>query len=44
MYVGDIVKLELDNKYGKGYVDQVLLKVVREWFKKDHKLIVKEIV
>jgi hypothetical protein len=44
MYVGDIVKSELNNKYGKGYMDQIFLLVVREWFKKDHKLIVKEIV
>jgi hypothetical protein len=44
MYVGDFVKSELNNKYGKGYMDQVFLLVVREWFKKDHKLIVKEIV
>jgi hypothetical protein len=44
MYVGDVVKSELNNKYGKGYMDQIFLLVVREWFKKDHKLIVKEIV
>ena len=44
MYVGDVVKSELNNKYGKGYMDQIFLLVVREWFKKDHKLIVKKIV
>jgi hypothetical protein len=44
MYVSDEVKQTLNKKYGKGYMDQIFLLVVREWFKKDHKLIVKEIV
>ena len=44
MYVGDVVKQELNNKFGKGYMDNVLLIVVSAWFNKTYKLPVKEIV
>jgi hypothetical protein len=44
MYINDVVKYDLNKKYGKGYIDQVLLSLIRSWFKKDHKLIVKEII
>lgn len=44
MYVGDVVKQELNKKFGKGYMDNVLLIVISAWFNKTYKLLVKEIV
>jgi hypothetical protein len=44
MYVGDVVKQELNNKFGKGYIDNILLIVISAWFNNTYKLPVKEIV
>jgi hypothetical protein len=43
MYVSDEVKDSLYKKYGKGYISQVLLKVVDAWFFKTYKLTVNTI-
>ena len=43
MYVSDEVKNALYKKYGKGYISQVLLKVVDAWFFKTYKLTVNTI-
>ena len=43
MYISDLVKFDLNKKYGKGYIDNVLLTVVNYWFNKTYKLEVKEI-
>jgi hypothetical protein len=43
MYISDLVKFDLNRKYGKGYIDNVLLTVVNYWFKKTYKLEVKEV-
>jgi hypothetical protein len=43
MFISDTVKNELYKKFGKGYVNNVLLTVVSYWFKKTYKLEVKEI-
>jgi hypothetical protein len=40
MYVSDETKETLYKKYGKGYISQVLLKVVDAWFFKTYKLTV----
>ena len=44
MYVGDVVKQELNKKFGKGYMDNILLIVISDWFNKTYKLPVKEII
>jgi hypothetical protein len=44
MYVGDVVKQELNKKFGKGYIDKILLIVISAWFNNTYKLPVKEIV
>jgi hypothetical protein len=38
MYVSDEVKQTLNNKFGKGYIDHVLVTVVNYWFLKGYKL------
>ena len=38
-----IYQFDLNKKYGKGYIDNVLLTVVNYWFKKTYKLEVKEV-
>jgi hypothetical protein len=43
MYVSDQVKFELYKKFGKGYVNKILLTVINYWFKKTYKLEVKEV-
>jgi hypothetical protein len=43
MFISDVVRYELYKKFGKGYIDQVLLKVVNYWFNKTYKLEVKEV-
>jgi hypothetical protein len=43
MYISDLVKFDLNKKYGKGYIDNVLLTVVNHWFKKTYKLEVNEV-
>jgi hypothetical protein len=43
MFISDTVKNELYKKFGKGYVNNVLLTVVSYWFKKTYKLEVKEV-
>jgi hypothetical protein len=43
MYISDLVKFDLNKKYGKGYIDNVLLTVVNYWFKKTYKLEVIEV-
>jgi hypothetical protein len=43
MFISDTVKNELYKKFGKGYINNVLLTVVSYWFKKTYKLEVKEI-
>ena len=43
MYVSDETKEVLYKKYGKGYISQVLLKVVDAWFFKTYKLTVNTI-
>jgi hypothetical protein len=44
MFVSDVVKQELNNKFGKGYIDNILLVIISAWFNKTYKLPVKEIV
>ncbi len=44
MFVSDVVKQELNNKFGKGYIDNVLLVIISAWFNKTYKLPIKEIV
>lgn len=43
MFISDTARNELYKRFGKGYVDNVLLIVVSHWFKKTYKLEVKEI-
>lgn len=43
MYVSDQAKVELYKKFGKGYIDKVLLTVINYWFKNTYKLEVKEV-
>lgn len=43
MYVSDSTKSELYKKFGKGYIENVLLLVVSAWFKDIYKLEIKEI-
>jgi hypothetical protein len=43
MYVSDQVRFELYKKFGKGYVNKILLTVINYWFKKTYKLEVKEV-
>jgi hypothetical protein len=43
MYISDLVKFDLNKKFGKGYIDNVLLTVVNYWFKKTYKLEVIEV-
>ena len=38
MYVSDEVKQTLNKKFGKGYMDQVLVTVINYWFLKGYKL------
>jgi hypothetical protein len=43
MYVSDIARNELYKKFGKGYIENVLLTVVSSWLKKIYNLEVKEV-
>jgi len=43
IYVSDITRNELYKKFGKGYIDNVLLTVVSAWLKKIYNLEVKEV-
>ncbi len=43
MFISDVVRYELYKKFGKDYIDQVLLKVINYWFNKTYKLEVKEV-
>ena len=43
MFISDIARNELYKRFGKGYIDNVLLKVVSNWFKKTYKLDINEI-
>jgi hypothetical protein len=43
MFVSDEVKITLGRKFGKGYIDNVLLVVMDAWFKKAYKLNIKEV-
>lgn len=43
MYVSDEARHTLYKKFGKGYIENVLLTVVSAWFKKIYNLEVKEI-
>lgn len=43
MYVSDEVKFTLYKKFGKGYMENVLLVVMDAWFKKAYKLNIKEV-
>lgn len=43
MYISDLVKFELNKKYGKGYIEKILLVVMNSWFKQTYKLEIKEI-
>lgn len=43
MYVSDATRNQLNNKFGKGYIDNVIFVVVSAWLKKIYNLEVKEI-
>lgn len=43
MFISDITKHELYKRFGKGYIDNVLLTIISYWFKKTYKLEVKKI-
>lgn len=43
MFISDEARITLYKKFGKGYIDNVLLTVVNAWFKKTYKLEVKEV-
>ena len=43
MFISDIARNELYKRFGKGYIDNILLTVVSYWFKKTYKLDIKEI-
>lgn len=43
MFVSDEVKENLCQKFGKNYIEQVLLNVVNHWFKKIYNLSVESI-
>lgn len=44
MYVSDEVKQTLHKKFGKDFIDKIMLTVVNAWFEKVYKLKIKEIV
>lgn len=43
MFISNVVRYELNKKFGKGYIEKVLLKVINYWFNKTYKLEVKGI-
>ena len=43
MYISDEARITLNRKFGKGYMDNVMLTVMDAWFKKTYKLNVKSI-
>ena len=43
MYISDEARITLNRKFGKGYMDNVMLVVIDAWFKKTYKLNVKSI-
>ena len=43
MYISDEARITLNRKFGKGYMDNVMLVVIDAWFKKAYKLNVKSI-
>lgn len=43
MYISDEARITLNRKFGKGYMDNVMLIVMDAWFKKTYKLNVKSI-
>jgi hypothetical protein len=43
MYVSDEVKSTLNRKFGKEFMDKIMLTVVNAWFSKTYKLTIKEI-
>ena len=44
IYVSDEVKQTLHKKFGKDFVDKIMLTVVNAWFYKTYKLKIEEIV
>ena len=43
MYISDEARITLNRKFGKGYMNNVMLVVIDAWFKKAYKLNVKSI-
>lgn len=43
MYISDSTRDDLNNKFGEGYMDNILLTVISAWFKKTYKLTVSSI-
>jgi hypothetical protein len=44
MYVSDEVKSTLNQKFGKEFIDKIMITVVNAWFSKAYKLKIHEIV
>jgi hypothetical protein len=44
MYVSDEVKQILNKKFGKDFINKIILTVVNAWFQKTYKLKIEEIV
>ena len=43
MYCNDAVRADLDKKFGKGYMDNVIVDVMSSWFKQRYKHTIKSI-
>jgi hypothetical protein len=43
MYCNDAVRADLDKKFGKGYMDNVIVDVMSAWFKQRYKHTIKSI-
>jgi hypothetical protein len=44
MYVSDEVKSTLNQKFGKEFIDKIMITVVNSWFSKMYKLKIQQIV
>jgi hypothetical protein len=44
IFVSDVVKSELNKRFGKEFIDKILFEVVSEWFKISHKYPVNDVV
>jgi hypothetical protein len=44
MYISDEVKSTLNRKFGKDFIDKIMITVVNAWFSKAYKLKIQEIV